>query len=176
MAILDLKKQMADLSLINKKQENKLNQQTDQIERLEAQNRELKDQLEEYEKERTKANNKLMSSKFSKDELARRLADADERLARKDAELKELQERFDDHIKSNQATEASLYSRIKDLSEELTLQKSLKDEIKLSHDKLRGKNSDLLLSVESLSKTKAEQAVVIGCHETTISDLQSKVA
>jgi chromosome segregation ATPase len=119
MAILDLKRQLSEQSMQTKKGEFKVSSLNDKLEKLELKNKDLKDQLEEIEKEKLSTNNKLMNQKFGKDEMARKLIDAEEKLGRRNNELAELKQRLDDHTKSNQMTEASLHSRISDLQEEL---------------------------------------------------------
>jgi len=72
--------------------------------------------------------NKLLNQKFGKDELARRLEQSEERILRKNAELLELQHRFEDHLNSANLTEQTLYSRIDDLQQELNVVKALREE------------------------------------------------
>ena len=60
-------------------------------------------------------NNKLMGHKLSKDDLIRKVAELELKSQRKQEENDELQRRFDEHMKSNQRTESSLYERIKDM-------------------------------------------------------------
>ena len=82
--ILELKKQMADTNLSFKKAELKVTSQSEEINKLRRSNEELTQKLAEIQKNSDSINNKMMMQKFGKDELGRKMAEAEDRIRAKD--------------------------------------------------------------------------------------------
>jgi hypothetical protein len=78
----------------------------------------------------TSQNNKLLSHKLSKDDLIRRASELEIKVKQKQAEIEEVNQRFEDHMKSNERTEKSLHERIGDMQSQIDLLKQLRDEDK----------------------------------------------
>lgn len=85
---------------------------------LESQNQDLKDKLRDIEKENASKNNKILGAKLGKEELSRKLQDAEDKLYKCQSELSELQTRFTNHLSSSKAVEDSLHACISDLKTE----------------------------------------------------------
>ena len=96
---------MADTNLNFKKAEFKVNSQSEEILRLKRDNDELTSKLNEIQKSADTINNRMMMQKFGKDELGRKMAEAEDRMKSQDKEICELKQRLEDHLQTNMLSE-----------------------------------------------------------------------
>ena len=91
------------------------------VETSQSKVKELEKTIHQMEQLTNSQNNKLMSHKLSKDDLIKKVTELELKNQRKQEENDELQRRFDEHMKSNQRTESSLYERINDMQAQIEM-------------------------------------------------------
>ena len=97
---------------------------------------------------------------MSKEETARKLHELELMHEHKLKEMKELQDRFEQHLNSNQKTEMSLYDRINDLQSDLDIIKKLnieyQDQVKAKVEVIEERNSVIKQLENKNEKRKLE--------------------